>query len=696
MIYPSDADYEYVGREKYRQIAETGTGAVETRFRRKDGAVIDVLLSSTPIDVADLSRGVTFTVMDITARNQAKKTLQKRAEELAALNALSRAANATLSLEQTMAAALQGILNAAYPDLAYLFLREGDKLILKKALPPSAREWLDAIPEHRVGECLCGLAVREKKPLYSLNMFNDSRCTWEECKKAGMKSFAALPLINGDEVIGVIGLASAVERDYERQAGFLETLAGQVSVAVANARLFELVQRELAERKRTEEALRRSEEHFRALIEHSSDMIFIVDKKGTNTYVSPSVERILGYKPEDLTGKSCFHIILPVDVPRAIRDFGEAILTKSVVIPNVFRVRHKDGSERTLEGVGRSLFDHPAVAGFVMNVRDITERKKAEADLLRMHALLNETQALAKLGGWEYDVATKRVAWTDEVHRIYGVGPDYDPNDIDKDMNFYAPESVPILRDAFHRAVDLGEPYDLELEFFRANGERIWVRTMAKPILENGKVARLTGNFVDITERKRAEEALRESEEKHRILLEQSSDPIFSFTPEGRYKYVNRAFAEGVGKSVEDIVGRTIWDVFPKEEADKRFASLSQVFSAGQEKVIEVRVPRADGDRYYVTTITPIKDPKGRVFSAICSSKDITERKKAEEAIREQMNELHRWHEVTLGRETRVLDLKREVNELLAKTGQPPRYESVVADGERSDRNGECGARNAE
>ena len=171
MIYPSDADYEYVGREKYRQIAETGTGAVETRFRRKDGTVIDVLLSSTPIDVADLSRGVTFTVMDITARNQAEKTLQKRAEELAALNALSRAANATLSLEQTMAAALQGILNAVYPDLAYLFLREGDKLILKEALPPSDREWLDAIPEHRVGECLCGLAVREKKPLYCLNIF---------------------------------------------------------------------------------------------------------------------------------------------------------------------------------------------------------------------------------------------------------------------------------------------------------------------------------------------------------------------------------------------------------------------------------------------------------------------------------------------------------------------------------------------
>ena len=130
-------------------------------------------------------------------------------------------------------------------------------------------------------------------------------------------------------------------------------------------------------------------------------------------------------------------------------------------------------------------------------------------------------------------------------------------------------------------------------------------------------------------------EALRESEERCRILLSESPDPTFSFTPEGRYLFVNQAFAEGVGKPVEAIVGKTIWDVFPKEEADKRFASLSQVFRTGEEKVIEVRVPRADGDRHYLTTISPIKDAQGSVLSAVCSSKDITERKRAEEALEE-------------------------------------------------------------
>jgi PAS domain S-box-containing protein len=124
---------------------------------------------------------------------------------------------------------------------------------------------------------------------------------------------------------------------------------------------------------------------------------------------------------------------------------------------------------------------------------------------------------------------------------------------------------------------------------------------------------------------------LRESKEKYRILLEESPDPIFSFSPEGHYTYVNQSFARGVGKPVEDIIGKRIWDIFSKEEADKRFASLNQVFQTGEEKVIEVTVPRADHDCFYMTTITPIKDAAGNVVSAICSSKNITERKLAEQ-----------------------------------------------------------------
>ena len=126
---------------------------------------------------------------------------------------------------------------------------------------------------------------------------------------------------------------------------------------------------------------------------------------------------------------------------------------------------------------------------------------------------------------------------------------------------------------------------------------------------------------------------LRNSEEKYRILLDESSDPTFAFYPDGEYRYVNQAFADGVGKPRDEIIGKKIWDVFPQDEADKRFATVKWVFENGQTKVIEVRVPRSDGDRYYITTAKPVFNDQGKVNSVICVSKEITERKRMEQQL---------------------------------------------------------------
>jgi diguanylate cyclase (GGDEF)-like protein/PAS domain S-box-containing protein len=128
-------------------------------------------------------------------------------------------------------------------------------------------------------------------------------------------------------------------------------------------------------------------------------------------------------------------------------------------------------------------------------------------------------------------------------------------------------------------------------------------------------------------------EALRAVEEEYRQLLDESSDPIFAFYADGRYRYVNQAFASGVGRQRVDIIGKKIWDVFPHAEAEKRFTVVKSVFKHGVEEVIEVRVPRPDGDRYYVTTVKPIFDDSSAVVSVICISKDITDRKMMEEQL---------------------------------------------------------------
>ena len=158
------------------------------------------------------------------------------------------------------------------------------------------------------------------------------------------------------------------------------------------------VTRDISARKQAEKALRQSEEYFKEITENSSDVIIITDKNGDIKYCSRSIERFSGYKPEELIGKSGFMFIHPDDVERAVDDFGKAILAIDAAIPNEFRLVLKDGSSRYFDGLGKNLLDHPAVAGFIMNIRDITERKQAEEEKRNLEERLQRAEKMEALG----------------------------------------------------------------------------------------------------------------------------------------------------------------------------------------------------------------------------------------------------------------------------------------------------------
>ena len=145
---------------------------------------------------------------------------------------------------------------------------------------------------------------------------------------------------------------------------------------------------------------------------------------------------------------------------------------------------------------------------------------------------------------------------------------------------------------------------------------------------------------MDKEEINNALEKLRNSEKHYRILMDESMDPTFSFYADGTYRYVNNAFARGVGTTVGEIIGHKIWDVFEKDEADKRFAIVNKVFTNGKTEEIEVRVPLPSGDTYYLTTVKPILDDTGVVETVICTSKNITKRKLAEVALKKEHDQL--------------------------------------------------------
>jgi len=251
----------YLSRLKGEKAPETYIFRVINR----DGDIKWIEIRSININWEDKPATLSF-LRDITERKQTEEALKDRLQELSALNRLARKLSSSLLVDQAVESALTGIVNILEPDLALLYLREGDRLILADLRSENIDFSSDKARIHRLGSCLCGLAASGGKSVFSRNLQADPRCTLPECKEAGLRSFAALPLFGQDQTIGVLGLASTRDLDFERQANFLESVTGQVSIALQNSSLYEKVQlyalklkENITELKTAETALRERE-----------------------------------------------------------------------------------------------------------------------------------------------------------------------------------------------------------------------------------------------------------------------------------------------------------------------------------------------------------------------------------------------------------------------------------------------------
>ena len=145
--------------------------------------------------------------------------------------------------------------------------------------------------------------------------------------------------------------------------------------------------------------------------------------------------------------------------------------------------------------------------------KEIDERKQAEEALRKSKTLLTETGRMAKIGGWEVDSKTLEVSWTEETYRIHEIPLGHNPQ-LEKAINFFHPDDRQKLETAIQKALEHGEPYDMEIRFITAKGKHLWTHTICKPITVGGKTVKLTGTFQDITERKQNEAEL-EKYKKH-------------------------------------------------------------------------------------------------------------------------------------------------------------------------------------
>jgi len=201
-------------------------------------------------------------------------------------------------------------------------------------------------------------------------------------------------------------------------------------------------------------------------------------------------------------------------------------------------------------------------------------------------------------------------------------------------LHLLPPEAAEPTKEHWLHCVETGEYFEREHQFRAKDGKYRNVLAIGRPIKNDaGKIVKWVGLNLDITERKQAEEALRESEEKYRSLVESTEDSIYLVDRDSTYLFVNKKHLSRLGSPADKVIGRTYGEFHSLDDTKEFVGKLEEVFETGEAIHLEHRSVR--DDKYFLCTLSPIKDPDGNTTSVTVVSKDITDRKQAEEALRE-------------------------------------------------------------
>ncbi|MDD1682256.1 MAG: PAS domain S-box protein [Methanoregula sp.] len=326
ILYPSDEEFDRAGARKYNQIRQTGTGTVETRWVKKDGTEIDILMSSTPLDPANISGGTTFTAQDVTERNQAALALKKSEERYRTV--FENTGAATMILEENT---IISLVNDEFERLSG-YTRE--EIEMKKS-------WTEFVVKEDLERMLALHYLRR------------------EGGKIPRQYEFRVVIKNGD-------IRHALLR-VELIPGTGQTVASLLDIT---------------DRKRTEEQLWQREQQYRFIADNSLDIINRLTPDYICTYVSPAITPLLGYPEMDVVGTSLLAMVHPDDLDKISRDLAAMAQNGAGNFPLTFRLRHRNGHYLWFETMTKIIRDEKTgqVREFLSIFRDITARKQYEKE----------------------------------------------------------------------------------------------------------------------------------------------------------------------------------------------------------------------------------------------------------------------------------------------------------------------------
>jgi diguanylate cyclase (GGDEF)-like protein/PAS domain S-box-containing protein len=407
---------------------------------------------------------------------------------------------------------------------------------------------------------------------------------------------------------------------------------------------FRGVGRDITERKRMEEALRQSEEKYRSILENIRESYFEVDLAGNYTFFNTSLCRLTGYSMEELAGMNYSQFSDKETSTKVFQTCNRVYKTGEPAEGFDWKFSRKDGSPGHVEA-SISLRKDPAgnPVGFSGVLRDITERKRMEEDLRQSEEQYRSILENIRESYFEVDLAGNFTFFNDSLCRLTGcsreelVGMNY--------AKFSDKETSKIVFQTFHKVFLTGEPAEgFDWPTTRKDGIKIYVSASISLRKDSaGKPVGFRGVLRNVTERKRMEEDLRQSEEQYRNILESIRESYFEVDLAGNFTFFNDSLCRLTGCSREELVGMNYAKFSDKETSKIVFQTFHKVFLTGEPaEGFDWPTTRKDGIKIYVSaSISLRKDSAGKPVGFRGVLRDVTERKRMEESLR-QSEERHR------------------------------------------------------